>query len=58
LKKGDIMSEQDFGMYKKKSGSLFKWLVILAIIIAAVWYLNNQGYIDLSSLSLNIPGLG
>ena len=52
------MSEQDFGMYKKKSGSLFKWLVILAIIIAAVWYLNNQGYIDLSSLSLNIPGLG
>jgi len=52
------MSEQDFGMYKKKSGSLFKWLVIIAIIIAAVWYLNNQGYIDLSSLSLNIPGFG
>ena len=48
----------DFGAYKQHSGSLLKWLVILAIIIAAVWYLNNQGYIDLSSLPFEIPGFG
>jgi hypothetical protein len=40
------------------SGGLLKWLVIIAIIIIAIWYLNNQGYIDLSSLPFEIPGLG
>lgn len=50
--------DEDFGVYKQKSGSLLKWIVIVAIIIAAVWYLNNQGYIDLSSLPFEIPGFG
>ncbi len=50
--------DEDFGAYKQKSGSLLKWLVIIAIIIAVVWYLNNKGYIDLSSLPFSIPGFG
>ncbi|MBW2969027.1 hypothetical protein KY304_00095 [Candidatus Woesearchaeota archaeon] len=35
----------DFGY--NKSGSLIKWIVIIIIILAIVWYLNNQGYISI-----------
>lgn len=49
---------EDFSEYQKKSGSLLKWLVVIAIVIAVVWYLASKGIIDLSSLPFTIPGLG
>ncbi|MBN1644712.1 hypothetical protein JW851_01560 [Candidatus Woesearchaeota archaeon] len=33
-------------LYKRKSG-LLKWIIIIVIIIAILWYLNNQGYINI-----------
>ncbi len=37
--------EADFGY--KKSGGLLKWIVIIVIILAILWYLNSQGYVDI-----------
>jgi hypothetical protein len=31
----------------QKRGGLLKWIVIIAIILAVLWYLNNQGYVNI-----------
>jgi len=31
----------------QKRSSWLKWLVIIVIIIAVLWYLNSQGYVNI-----------
>ncbi len=31
----------------QKKGGLLKWIIIIVIVIAILWYLNNQGYVSI-----------